>query len=161
MPLEAETELMAAESLLEETQIVGEETAEANEAVAEEEELADEVEQGCSKFGVKDPTTFDKLISQIGKDVTDEHHMVAQGAERLAEVRTDLGSIGFAINSAMNLVTLPMTYHWHLHTKTYYDYVKELINNALGKQGDQMANVEEKLNELSGELKTCAEQYVQ
>jgi len=160
MTAEAEGAETAAEAALEGEEIVEEEGAEVAGEEVEEEKLADEVETDCSKFGVK-PATFAEKITSLIFNVTDEHHMVAQGAEDLLKTRIALGNIGFAINSAMNLVTLPMLYHSHLHTQTYYDYVKELINNALGKEGNQMANVEEKLNELSGELKTCAEQYVQ
>jgi len=100
-----------------------------------------------------------QALLQIAKDVTDEHHMVAQAAKRAKATLKLLEDANVAINDAMNTVELPYAFHKVLHTGKYYKYVQNLIKNALDEQGDKMDNVTDALNGLKNDLEACAENY--
>jgi RHS repeat-associated protein len=156
-PAEAEAEGMAAEAALEGEEVVQEVGTEVEQMTEEEGELAEEVKDDCLEaFGMHEPE--DDFITNA---VTNEHHMVARFHDLAAQTRYLLQDTDFAINSAMNLVTLPFTFHLQmgLHNPTYFQKVEDLINNALMEEGNQMENVESALTGLSIELQECAEKY--
>ena len=103
----------------------------------------------CNRPQILEKEAIQTMPTKKGNHI---HHIVAQKAAKAAPARTVLNRVGIKINNSANLVSLPATYHQHLHTNKYYFNVNMRIILAEQKPFDDKKNVEQELGKIRLEL---------
>jgi hypothetical protein len=71
------------------------------------------------------------------------HHIVAQNDPRAATARSILNQVFplDRVNHWSNIVSLPASTHWHVHTDAYHQWVENLVVAASNLPGNRALNM--------------------
>ena len=75
-----------------------------------------------------------KAKKKSQKKKYEKHHIVAKSATAAGPSRAILKKHGIGINSNTNLVSIKYNLHRHLHTKSYYTSVNNLLKKVQGSK---------------------------